>query len=239
MILLLLLTILQEKPKPKELPVVKYSIPLAVPTAGKSKITFRGVRLDGVKSASTTTKEVTVKFVEAKKAGVPNNYPAEKLGDTEVSVELELPKNFSGDTLPITVKDANGESAVFNLIVAPKIINEVEPNDDFDKAQKLVGPITVDGVLQRERDIDLYQIDGKKGQELSVAIVSAKLGSPADAMLTLYDANKQVLKIVDDVDKSADPSCTIKLPADGIYYVCVTEANDLGTAQFGYRLVVK
>jgi hypothetical protein len=137
------------------------------------------------------------------------------------------------------VKSDNGESAVFNLPVSANIIKETEPNDDFDNAQKLTGPRTVDGVLQRERDIDLYRIDGKKDQELSVEIIAAKLGAPTDAMLTLYDSRKQILKIVDDAEKSADPSFKVKFPADGVFYIAVMEANDLGTPQFGYRLVVK
>jgi hypothetical protein len=239
-IVVLTLLLLQEKPKPKEPPVLKYAMPLAVASGSKTKVTLRGVRLDGVKSVSTTEAEVKLKLIgEGKKAGVPNNYPAEKLGDTEVVVEVELPKTFKGGFVPIVVKDANGESLPYNLTVASSITNEVEPNDDFVKAQKLALPNTIVGVLQKERDIDLFELEGKKDQELSVAIVAAKLGSPADVMLTLYDSKKQIIKIVDDTDKSSDPSFSIKLTADGIYFIAVMEANDMGGAQFGYRLVLK
>ena len=235
-----LAVMLQDKPKPKELPVVKYAMPLAVASGSKTKVTLRGTRLDGVKGVSTIEAGVVVKLVgEGKKAGVPNNYPAEKLGDTEAVVEVDLPKNYKGSSLPIVVKDAYGESVAYSLLVAEAIVNEVEPNDEYEKAQKLKWPVTVDGVLQKERDIDLFQLEGKKDQELSVAILAARLGSPADVMLTLYDSKKQILKIVDDTDKSSDPSFKIKLPADGVYFLAVMEANDMGGMQFGYRLTVK
>jgi hypothetical protein len=236
----LLAVMLQDKPKPKELPVVKYTIPLAIDAHVKELVTLRGARLDGVKSVSTTEAGVVLRLIgEGKKAGVPNNYPVEKLGDTSVVVEVEIHKSFKGTAVPITVKDANGESLPYYLTVSSTILKEVEPNDEFSKAQKLSLPITVDGVLQKERDIDLFQLHGKKDQELTVAIHAAKLGSPADVMLTLYDSRKQILKIVDDTDKSSDPSFIIKLPADGVYFLAVMEANDMGGAQFGYRLLVK
>jgi hypothetical protein len=77
MIGLILLLLLQEKPKPKELPVVKYSVPLAIEAEGKATVVLRGVRLDGVKSVTTTAKDVSIKIIDAgKKANVPNNYPS-------------------------------------------------------------------------------------------------------------------------------------------------------------------
>ena len=226
--------------KPKEAPDVKYSVPLAVQMGTKTKLVLRGKLLDGVKSVSCSEKTVTVKLVgEGKKVTPPNNYPAEKLAGTEITIELDIPKELKAESISLMVKDKDAESTPYKLSVASKLTNEVEPNDGFEQAEKLTLPATIEGVLQKERDIDLFRVEGKKGQELSVTILAAKLGSPADVMLTLYGSNKQIVKIVDDSDMSADPAFTIKLPADGTYYITVMEANDLGGAQFGYRLLVK
>ena len=66
---------------------------------------------------------------------------------------------------------------------------------------------------------------------------AARFGSPVDALLMLYDANRRV---VDSATAgNPDPALKVTLPRDGVYYVTVIDANDLGGANFGYRLVVR
>ena len=72
-----------------------------------------------------------------------------------------------------------------------------------------------------------------------MAITAASLGSPADLLLTVYDARRQVILTVDDVDGHPDPKAEITLPADGVYYLSLIEAHDLGGTGFGYRLTVR
>lgn len=232
----------QDKPKPvpKDLPVVRYPVPLVVPPAAKTKVTLRGAKLDAVTEVKTTEAGITVKLVgKGKKAGVPNNYPAEKIGDTEVEIELDLPKEFTGDTVPLTAVSPGGTSEMYTLTVNRGGVAEKEPNDGFDTAQELKLPAIVDGTVGKEKDADVFRFTGKKGQTVRVAVPAAKLGSPADLLLTVYDAEKRPLKVVDDVDGNPDPSATVTLPADGVYYLSLIEAHDLGGTGFGYRLKVE
>jgi hypothetical protein len=41
------------------------------------------------------------------------------------------------------------------------------------------------------------------------------------------------------VDGSSDPVVTVALPRDGIYFVALIDAHDMGGANFGYRLLLK
>ncbi len=76
--------------------------------------------------------------------------------------------------------------------------------------------------------------------KLSTAeIFAARLGSPADLNLTLYDSAKNVLIQCDDTPESSDPVIAFTLPRDGIYFLGVQESSDLGGPQYGYRLQVK
>ncbi|MCU0705549.1 MAG: PPC domain-containing protein [Fimbriiglobus sp.] len=179
----------------------------------------------------------TVKLLKKGKAGVPNNYPPEKLGDSEVEVELNLPADFQGEAVKLTVVTAGGSAEPLTVLAAKGATAEKEPNDGFDKAQKLALPATVDATIGRERDTDVFQFTGKKGQK--VRLLADSLGSPADLLLTVYDANRQVLLTVDDADGKPHPKAELTLPADGVYFVSVIEAHDLGGPQFGYRLTVK
>ena len=58
----------------------------------------------------------TVKFLAAKKVGVPNNYPGERVGDSEVEIELDAPKGLKPGALTLTAVGPNGESEYKPLV---------------------------------------------------------------------------------------------------------------------------
>ena len=212
-------------------PTVRYTIPLLVPTGAKTRVALRGKNLATVKTATSATEGVKVKFVAARKAAPPNNYSAERMGDSEVDVEVEVPKGATEAVL--TVGDVT-----FPLALAEGTVAETEPNDGFTQAQEIAVPSVVRGVIQREKDVDVFRVAGRAGQTLHIEVEAAKLGSPLDAMLTLYDANGQVIQAVDDTPGSADPSLAFTLPRDGAYLISVMDAGDLGHGAYGYRLRV-
>ena len=227
----------QPKPPAKDAPVVQYSIPLVIAPAPKLKLTLRGQKLDGVTEVKSGDAKVTAKLVgKGKKVGVPNNYPANKLGDTECEVELEFAKDYIPESVPLTATAPGGAGAVYKLLVVPKPVAEKEPNDNFAQAQPITLPITVEGTISKERDVDAFKFEGKKGQKVKFAILAAQLGAPTDILLTLYDDAKAVVGLVDDTGDSPDPTMECTLPRDGTYTLVVIEAADLGGAQFGYRL---
>lgn len=222
----------KKKPADKSAPKVLYSIPLALKPGEKQKVVLRGKNLDTVKEVKASD-GVGVKVLAARKAGVPNNYPGERVGDSEVEIELDLPKTAKVVTL--TVGDASYSPLVADDTPAVK---EKEPNDGFDQAQLIPVPSAVEGTIKSERDADVFKFDGKKGDKLRLEVLAARFGSPVDAMLTLYDADRRVLDSADDVAGSSDPVLSVTLPKDGAYFVTVIDAHDLGGSNFGYRLVV-
>ncbi len=226
----------QPKPAAKDVPVIQYSTPLVIIPTAKLKVILRGQKLDGVTEVKSGDAKVTAKLVgKGKKAAVPNNYPANKLGDTEVEVELEFAKDHAPESVPLTATAPDG-SAVYKLVVVAKPVAEKEPNDNFAQAQPIALPVTVEGTISKERDVDCFKFEGKKGQKVKFEIFAAKLGAPADILLTLYDDTKNIVGLVDDTGDSSDPSLERTLPRDGTYTIVVIEASDLGGAQFGYRL---
>jgi hypothetical protein len=235
----LALAILVTRPAPpapaKDQPVALYAIPLTLPAGPKAKLTLRGTKLDTATEVKADTG--MVKLLKKGKASVPNNYPAERVGDTEVEVEIELQADFSGDTVRFSVITPGGTTEPLTVVLGKSATAEKEPNDSFDKAQPLTLPATIDGTIGREKDTDLFTVTGKKGQKLTIS--ASSFGSPTDLLLTVYDANKQVLLVVDDVDGKPDPSADLTLPADGVYFIALLDASDLGGSGFGYRLTVK
>lgn len=221
---------------------ILYAVPLVVKPGEKQKIVLRGKKLDtatGIKVDGPDT--VKAKFLAAKKVTVPNNYPADRVGDSEAELELELPKDAEPGKVSLRVVGSGGESDGYAPLVRDDTpaVAEKEPNDGFDQAQPLKLPAAVEATIKGERDVDVFKFEGKKGDKVRVEVQAARFGSPVDALVVVYDAGRRVVASADDTDGTPDPILTVTLPADGAYHVTVIDAHDLGGANFGYRLVVK
>jgi len=113
------------------------------------------------------------------------------------------------------------------------VIDEGEPNnaysnDTFETAFKINGNTTIRGQLGNgsRTDRDLYRVEGKSGQRLSVEVDSARLAdvhygdSEFDLALKVFDANGRVLTANDDNSLHLqDPVVSLKLKQDGPVFV--------------------
>ena len=223
-----------KKPPVKVVQRAKYVLPLAVAPGFAGKVTVRGFDLD---SATEVTADggLTVKAVgKPRKAAPPQNVPPELTGDTEVDVELTLPKDFSGPQVALKV----GAAEPVKLLVVPNLVAEKEPNDGFATGQLIIPPLTLYGTVEKPRDVDVYRFLGRKGQRWRFAVTARKLGSPVDALLTLYDDRKRVVESCDDLGTEADPSFAVTLPRDGVYFLSVIDSHDQGGGIFPYVLSI-
>lgn len=117
--------------------------------------------------------------------------------------------------------EPNGATALRPYLVgrAPEAI-EVEPNDRPSEAQSIDHlPFTVQGVLNRRADVDLFAVQLSEKQFLSATVDSAKwLSSPADVNLQILDARGFVLS--ENLDHvGLDPYLEFTAPRDGKYLV--------------------
>src|SRR3954471_4532622 len=77
-------------PEKKDAPKLLYAVPLVAKPGEKQKLALRGKNLAAVKEVKVSGSDAAkVKVLGAKAVGVPNNYPGERVGDSEVEVELE------------------------------------------------------------------------------------------------------------------------------------------------------
>ena len=111
-------------------------------------------------------------------------------------------------------------------------------NDDFATAEKLTVGTPIDSFLEPTGDQDFYVFQGAKGQALSLAIKAEEIPfdpPTIDTVLTLYDATKQRLAENNDPTprRSDDAQIFTVLPADGMYYVRVTECWSWATDGIG------
>jgi hypothetical protein len=232
----------KKPPAKKDAPKLLYAVPLVAKPGEKQKLALRGKNLAAVKEVKVSGADgAKVKVLGAKAVGVPNNYPAERIGDSEVNIELELPKGAEPGKVKLTAIGPGGESNAYTLLLRDETpaVAEKEPNDGFEQAQAITVPAAVEATIRQERDVDVFKFDGKKGDTLRIEVQAARFGSPVDAMLVVYDAGKRVVDSADDSAGKPDPIMIVRLPKDGTYDISVLDAHDLGGANFSYRLVVQ
>lgn len=222
-------------------PKVLYAVPLVAKPGEKQKLTLRGKGMAGVKEVTASGVEgAKVKVLGARAATPPNNYPGERVGDSEVEIELELPKDAKAGSVKLAAVGPGGPSDAYSLLLRDELtaVAEKEDNGGFDAAQAVAVPCAVEGTVKGERDVDVFKFEGKKGEKVKIEVQAARFGSPLDAFLTVYDADRKVVGSADDADGSPDSVLVLTLPKDGTYYISLIDAHDLGGANFGYRLVI-
>ena len=241
---LLLLTILpsaaqdKKKPSPKIEPRVIFSLPLGATPGKTTKLTLRGSDLDNAKEVKILDGKGSAKILNKGKAGAPDKNP-DKVGDTQVEIELKLNDKLTGESVTLVVVTSNGETKPHSILIEPAIL-EKEPNDGFRSAQAITLPTVVEGSIGRAKDVDLFRFEGKIGQKVLAEVLASRHGSPLDAILTLYDAKGEQLAANDDFTKEhRDARIEALLPADGVYFLSLIDAHDSGSNLHVYRLVVK
>lgn len=129
---------------------------------------------------------------------------------------------------------------------------ETSANNSMKEAQSVRLPIIIDGQVSAAGQSDFFKFQGNAGEEISVEVCARRLNSPLDSLLRLTDASGKVLAWNDDyvvkdtgylfkdaeglLTHHADASLTAKLPADGTYYVQLTDTRGHGGKAFAYRL---
>lgn len=230
----------EKKPEPKAPPRIVVALPLAVVPGKTAKVTVRGLRLDDAKEIRFADAAVKATLVSKGKAGVPDKNP-DKVGDTQVVVEITVPADCQADSLPFTLVTPAGETKAHGLLVDREANRtaEKEPNDGFQQATPITIPGSVTGVIEKAADVDVFRLTGKKGERLRVEVQSARHGGALDAILTLYDAAGQQIASNSGGAGGGDALLTATLPRDGVYYLSLIDAHDSGGPTHVYRLLVR
>jgi hypothetical protein len=191
-----------------ELPFVTSIFPLGGPDSSPTTVELKGWNLP-----ATSLK------VEARDSG-PSIQPISISKDGRVSNHLP----FAVDTLPECL--------------------EKEPNNTPSTAQHVALPIIVNGRMGQPGDADVFRFEGRAGDRIVAEVYARRLDSPMDSALKLTDAKGQQLAFNDDYEDKAsglnthhaDSYITATLPANGSYYVHLSDVQRQGGAAYGYRL---
>ena len=133
----------------------------------------------------------------------------------------------------------------FSVGTLPECL-ERESNNTPRSAQTIALPMVVNGRIAEPRDEDVFEFEGRAGEEIVAEVWARRLGSPLDSALTLTDAAGRQLAFNDDYEDKAsglnthhaDSYLRATLPKDGSYVLRLADRQGKGGAEFGYRLRV-
>ena len=187
-------------------------------------VTFSGGRLADAAEILVYYPGITVKKLEV-------------VNDAAVKVTFAIAPDCRLGEHAFRVRTASGISELRTFWVgALPVIDEKEPNSEFDKPQPIALNTTVHGVVDSE-DQDYFVVECKKGQRLSVEVEAMRLGVTVfDPFVAILDAKRFEMVTNDDSPLiGQDSGCSVVIPADGKYIVLVRESAFSGNGACQYR----
>ncbi|SKA77849.1 pre-peptidase C-terminal domain-containing protein [Prosthecobacter debontii] len=117
---------------------------------------------------------------------------------------------------------------------------EVEPNNDFKSATVVTTgePVALNGIIETPGDVDVFKIALKKDQQVVLQAYAQSLGSPLDSVIIIYNEKGGNVGSNDDGGgrRRLDSKQVFKVPADGNYFVRVSDHLERGGPNYVYRI---
>jgi hypothetical protein len=195
-----------DEPPPR---VVIMTCPMSVPANATTKIRLRGSRLDDIIAVQPVIPDTTVQILGKGTAAVPAGLDAKRVGNTQIELELTVPRTVEQDRIPIKLLFPNDEVLEYTL--------RVETTTD--------------------RNVDVFVIEVQESSPITVSIQARQFGSGLDSLLTLYNAQQRVIAMHDDQPESVDSRIT-RVLEPGRYFIALQDANDHGGSAQPYRLLI-
>ena len=114
---------------------------------------------------------------------------------------------------------------------------ENESNSVPARAERLTLPVTLNGQIYGERDIDFFRLSLKKGQVLVCDVLAGRIGSRLDPVVQLLNADGQLLDS-QEIRIGRDPVLALQAPHDGEFLLRVANITFHGNAACVYRITL-
>jgi len=154
--------------------------------------------------------------------------------------EVQLPTEADPNYMMYSTSQEPAPSGnPFRLVDFDNVM-EVEPNNEQAKATPSASgnPIALNGIIETPGDVDFFKVPLKKGTVLEVQTFGQSLGSPLDSVVNIYNEKGGSLGSNDDGGgrRRLDSKLKVTIPADGDYFLRVTDHLERGGPNYVYRM---
>ncbi|RYD34686.1 MAG: hypothetical protein EOP86_10370 [Verrucomicrobiaceae bacterium] len=223
-------------------PAVTAIEPAAVTPGFSGLLKIRGFKLaDATAITFTGGEEVKAEIRERGVAEAVAGFELKEAGESRLEVQVSV----SADTVPgrrafvITTPAGEVRECHLEILPAEAAVAEKEPNDGFPEAQSVRPGQTVWGGIGKEKDVDVYRLEGGGKGKIILEILGARVPSLLDAGLLLSDSSGALMAMEDDGPDTRDPKITIPPGQKGPLFLSVYDVNDHGGPWHGYQLIIR
>jgi hypothetical protein len=162
-----------------------------------------------------------------------------KTANTKVWVKLEVAPQASIGPHYFRLVTPRGTSnlLIFRVGDLPET-EEAEPNDTFEKANRIQAPVTINARMAVDEDIDMYRLRVEAGERLNFDLLAARNGSGGDLALTLLDARGHIVKHSED-HFLWDPFISFTFKEAAEYFLAIRPLDGRGNPDFAYQLTIR
>jgi len=188
---------------------------------------FHGDRLDGLQELLAYQPGIVVRGITVENG---------KHASAKIFIKPDAPLGEH----QFRVRTGGGVSYLRSFFVGQfPTVNEVDPNDTPEQAQRIELNTTVQGVAKAE-DPDYYVCSLKKGQRFSAEVEGMRLGRAMfDTYVAIVDPKGFEIASCDDAPLlRTDSFVSVVIPEDGDYRVLVREAAYEGSDVCQYRVSI-
>jgi len=114
---------------------------------------------------------------------------------------------------------------------------ESEPNSVPEEAQQVEMPVTINGQIAGESDLDYYHFQARAGDVVYVDVAAARLGSALDPIVQILDSNGHRIA-AHELRAGADPVLAFRADATSDYRLLISGITYRGGPAYVYRVTV-
>ena len=215
--------------------------PLAVVVGERTTLRVLGLNLATARELVFPGTGLPPVPLKARKAAeIPKTLEMKEVGDLQFEAEIELPEDVPWGVLPVTVQSDVARSVPVMVPVRARsgTVNEREPNNGFTEANRLAEGQPVLGVIQAEKDVDVYAFDAKAGERFEVVLSASGRGSLLDGAVSVFDGDRRLLG-ASNGEPGGALVVKLQIARSGVHHVVVTDAADRGGTWCGYELLLR
>jgi hypothetical protein len=208
-------------------PTITSVSPMALKPGATTKLTLAGTKLDGPVRIWTT--------FPARCEIVEHDPQAKDV--KQLIYQMHVPAGAAGGIGGIAVATNSGLTDVLPVFIEDlPTATENGNNSQPATAQPLSLPVSLTGT-SNGTTADYYSFAAKANEQVSIDLISARIGSDFDGVLRVLDTNGRELLLLDD-DAAAGADCrgVFVVPADGTYVIELRDNRYKAGGRYQLRL---
>ncbi len=207
------------------LPQISSVFPQGARCGSQLEVTITGQNLSRTTKIIFSEPGVSARLIEA--------------ANTKVWVKLEVAPDASIGPHYFRLVTPRGSSNLLIFRVGDLLeTEEAEPNDTFEKANRIQAPVTINARMAMDEDIDMYRFKAEAGAALIFDLLAARNGSGGDLAMTLLDARGHIVKHSED-HFLWDPFISGAFKEAGEYFLAIRPLDGRGNPDFAYQLTIR